>query len=184
MQSIYRFRAAEVELFQRAWSHGLPRVPLETVRLTTNFRAQQGLVAFYNEAFAQIFPLAADTAGGAVPYAPATADPDKPQLAGAAATWHAPADRDEEAARVVEIVRTAGRGCAILVRNRNALGAIVPALKAACIRFRAIEIESLGEKQVVQDLYALTRALTHLADRVAWLALLRAPWCEIGRAHV
>ncbi|MEO8164005.1 MAG: 3'-5' exonuclease, partial [Betaproteobacteria bacterium] len=68
---------------------------------------------------------------------------------------------------------------AILVRNRSHLDAIVPALKDAGIRFRAVEIEQLGEKQVVQDLYALTRALTHTADRIAWLAILRAPWCGL-----
>ena len=61
------------------------------------------------------------------------------------------------------------------MRNRSALADIVPALKAAGIRFRAIEIDKLGEKQVVQDLFALTRALTHLADRVAWLAILGRP---------
>src|SRR5207302_2719460 len=55
----------------------------------------------------------------------------------------------------------------------------VPALKAAGIRYRAIEIERLGEKQVVQDLYALARALTHLGDRVAWLSILRAPWLAL-----
>jgi ATP-dependent exoDNAse (exonuclease V) beta subunit len=41
-----------------------------------------------------------------------------------------------------------------------------------------VEIEQLGEKQVVQDLYANARA-NHLADRVAWLAILRAPWCGL-----
>jgi ATP-dependent exoDNAse (exonuclease V) beta subunit len=65
------------------------------------------------------------------------------------------------------------------VRNRLALAEIVPALKAAGIRYRAIEIEQLGEKQVVQDLYAITRALLHLGDRIAWLSLLRAPWLAL-----
>src|SRR3989441_9737005 len=55
-----------------------------------------------------------------------------------------------------------------------------PALKAAGIRYRAIEIERLGEKQVVRDLYALARSLTHLGDRVAWLSILRAPWCGLS----
>ena len=76
----------------------------------------------------------------------------------------------------MQLVREAEGRTAILVRNRTHLAEIVPALKAAGLRFRAVEIEQLGEKQIVQDLYALTRALLHPADRVAWLAILRAPW--------
>jgi ATP-dependent exoDNAse (exonuclease V) beta subunit len=178
MQSIYRFREAQVALFLQARSHGLGSVPLEPITLSTNFRSQKNLISFFNASFSQIFPAQPDPASGAVPYA--TATPHNKALLGEAATWHALPDREAEARRVVELVREAKDRPAILVRRRDALADIVPALKAAKIRFRAIEIEHLGEKQVVQDLYALTRALTHLADRIAWLSILRAPWVGLS----
>jgi ATP-dependent exoDNAse (exonuclease V) beta subunit len=174
MQSIYRFREAVVGLFLRARREGLPNVKLEPLALTANFRSQAGLVGFFNAMFREVLPAREDEASGAVPYSPAT--PVHPALPGEAAMWHGCPDSVLEAKKVVQLVKEAEGSCALLVRNRTALADIVPALKDAGLRFRAIEIEHLGEKQVVQDLYALTRALTHLGDRVAWLALLRAPW--------
>jgi len=73
---------------------------------------------------------------------------------------------------------------AILVRSRAPLARIAQRLKQAGHAFRAVEIEPLAERPVVQDLLALTRALTHLADRAAWLALLRAPWCGLTLADL
>jgi ATP-dependent exoDNAse (exonuclease V) beta subunit len=180
MQSIYRFREAEVQLFRKAQREGLPNVKLAPLALTTNFRSQEALVDWVNETFSHVLPREWDEHSGVVPYSPATPDPAKPPLPGEAAAWHAPADPVAEAQAIVQLVRAAGDDCAILVRNRTALAEIVPALKAAGVRFRAIEIERLGEKQVVQDLFALTRALTHPGDRVAWLAILRAPWTGVG----
>jgi ATP-dependent exoDNAse (exonuclease V) beta subunit len=178
MQSIYRFREAEVGLFLRARREGLPNVKLEPISLKTNFRSQEGIVEWVNSSFSRIFPLAENETSGAVPYSPSSSS--HPALAGEAVAWHACADSVSESRKVIELLQEAGKDCALLVRSRTALADIVPALKAAGIRFRAIEIDKLGEKQVVQDLFALTRALTHLADRVAWLAILRAPWVGLS----
>ena len=76
---------------------------------------------------------------------------------------------------------------AVLVRSRSLLGDIVAELKdetKGAIPFRAVDIEALGERQEVLDLFALTRALLHPADRVAWLAVLHAPWCGLGLADL
>ncbi len=66
---------------------------------------------------------------------------------------------------------------------------VIAALKSddgGAIPFRAVDIERLNERQEVLDLFALTRALLHPADRVAWLAVLRAPWCglELAELHL
>ena len=178
MQSIYRFRDAQVGLFLHARRAGLPSVKLEPLTLSTNFRSQAKIVEWVNEIFPRVLPAAEDEASGAVPYSPSVpshdADPEGEP------TLETFADREGEALRVAELVKVAKGKTAILVRNRSHLDSIVPALKDAGIRFRAVEIEQLGEKQVVQDLFALARALTHLADRVAWLAILRAPWCGLA----
>jgi len=77
---------------------------------------------------------------------------------------------------------------AVLVRNRAHLTDIVAELKRARttepVPFRAVRIESLDERPEVLDIFALTRALLHPADRIAWLAVLRAPWCGLELAEL
>ena len=70
------------------------------------------------------------------------------------------------------------------MRSRAHLIEIVNALKRHRIAFQAIEIDQLGERQVIEDLMALTFALLHAADRVSWLAILRAPWCGLTLADL
>ena len=47
-----------------------------------------------------------------------------------------------------------------------------------------MEIESLNRRTVIQDLLALARALSHPGDRIAWLAVLRAPYCGLTLADL
>jgi ATP-dependent helicase/nuclease subunit A len=189
MQSIYRFREAEVGLFLRAREEGIAGVDLQSVALSANFRSQSGIVDWVNAAFARVMPAVENISSGAVTYTASVAT--RAALAGGAVTVH-PLFGDaaaEEAQRVAQIVQAAreldpAAKVAILVRTRGHLREIVPALKAAGLRFRAIDIEPLGQRPVIQDLLALTRALAHPADRVAWLAVLRAPWCGLTLADL
>ncbi|MCY3769183.1 MAG: UvrD-helicase domain-containing protein [Gammaproteobacteria bacterium] len=189
MQSIYRFREAEVGLFLVAREHGIGHLPLEFLRLEVNFRSQQGIVDWINQHFRDILPAQDDISRGAVSYAPSTAV--HPELEGEAVVVHPsfvcpPAKRDDlaEAHQVVAIVRQAKAAhpqgtTAILVRSRSHLVRTVEQLQKAGLRFQAVEIDSLAHRPVVQDLLALTRALSHLGDRIAWLAVLRAPYCGL-----
>ena len=182
MQSIYRFREAEVGLFLQAKHQGIGDLTLQSLTLRTNFRSQQGIIDWVNVAFKQIMPQQEDNTTGAVAYTPSIAL--HPKLDDEAVTFHPFYAKDfvAEAQRVVEIIqqtrsKDASGTIAILVRNRSHLSEIVAQLKVAGLRFRAIEIELLRYKPVVQDLLVLTRALSNPADRLAWVALLRAPWC-------
>jgi ATP-dependent exoDNAse (exonuclease V) beta subunit len=190
-QSIYRFREAEVGLFLRAWEHGLGSVPLKALQLHANFRSRPALVEWSNRSFAGIFPAVADVASGAVPYVDAAAR--REAASGVAVKVHGFADagdgawREAEAARVMEIIEAARglkQSTAILARAKNHLAAIVRGLRNRGVHFRAVEVENLGGQPVVQDLLALTRALAHPADRTAWLAVLRAPWCGLSLAEL
>src|SRR5208283_4913889 len=69
-------------------------------------------------------------------------------------------------------------------RTRHALAPIAGALRAEKIPFRAIELEKLKERPEIIDALSLARALLNPHDRVAWLGVLRAPWCGLSLADL
>ncbi len=184
MQSIYAFREAEVGLFLKARKQGLENIDLHPLTLSVNFRSQQQIVEWVNACFPVIMPAVENITTGAVSYAKAAAF--HPEGVGASVAVHplVPADKEGEAKLVVQCIHQARRRdpdgtIAILVRSRPHLERIVPKLKEAGLKFRAVEIESLKDRVVIRDLVSLARALSHPADRIAWLAVLRAPWCGL-----
>jgi len=69
---------------------------------------------------------------------------------------------------------------AVLGRTRAALAPIAVALREAAIPFRAVDLEKLENRPEILDALALARALLNPEDRVAWLGVLRAPWCGLS----
>jgi len=182
MQSIYRFRQADVSLFLRAKQNGIGSIHLEPLALSVNFRSDAALVEWTNQTFSAILPPQEDIESGAVTHSASVAGTARND---AKIEVHAFLDENDEAASVIELVRSAADGkVAILVRARTHLPAIVGLLKRHNIAFQAIEIDQLGERPVIEDLMALTLALLHPADRVSWLAVLRAPWCGLTLADL
>jgi ATP-dependent helicase/nuclease subunit A len=177
MQSIYRFRQADVSLFLKARLEGIGSIRLEPLVLGVNFRSHPEIVEWVNRTFESILPANDDIESGAVAYSGGVAGST---AGGGQIGVHAFVDARDEADRVIELIRTHADGSvAVLVRSRAHLFEIVGALQRHRIAFQAIEIDQLGERQVVEDLMALTFALLHAADRVSWLAILRAPWCGL-----
>tara|TARA_Y100001936_G_scaffold243230_1_gene281758 strand:- start:5094 stop:8585 length:3492 start_codon:yes stop_codon:yes gene_type:complete len=190
MQSIYRFREAEVSLFSRARTEGIGNIELESIVLRTNFRSHSGIVDWVNSTFSQIMSERESLSGGGVPYTDSVSI--HKGLSGPAVQIHPffNGDHKAESKKVVEIIRDVRRDdpsatMAILGRTHKALyDEIIPQLRKVGLSFRADGIEEFSCQPVVQDLLVLTRALLHLADKLAWLAVLRAPWCGLKLADL
>ncbi|MFA9459215.1 UvrD-helicase domain-containing protein [Thiohalorhabdus sp. Cl-TMA] len=202
MQSIYRFRDAEVGLFLRARAAGIGDLHPEPLELSVNFRSDPAVVSAVNGAFPAILPRAEEVSTGAVPYTAARAFHEP--APGAEVAGHPvlfPQERrgddpDMEAAALEaearEVERLVGEALAedttqrvaVLVRARPHLERILDRLQAAGIPYQAVEIEPLSQRPVIQGLQALARALGHPADRIAWMAVLRGPCCGLSLADL
>jgi len=189
MQSIYRFRHADMSLFLRTQVQGLANTPLESVLLENNFRSAPAIVSWVNSTFARVFPAIDDMGSGEARFHPCRATRVSP--AREAVVWHPlrSDSADAEIRRVAEILREELRtdpeqSVAVLVRSRSHLIGLREQLRAAGLDVHAVELEAPCQRQIVQDLLGLTRALTHFGDRVAWLAVLRAPWCGLRWADL
>jgi ATP-dependent exoDNAse (exonuclease V) beta subunit len=197
MQSIYRFRKADVGLFLRVAATGIGALRLTPLRLSRNNRSCSPIVDWINACFPAVFPAADDPLRGEIRYRPFVATREALPQAGVmihpvlAAKGEAAAAARDEALKIIALIAAEWgedptRRIAVLVRARDHLAPLVAALRrhAADWRFSAVEIEPLAGRQAVQDLIALTRALHHRADRVHWLAILRAPWCGLRLADL
>ncbi|MBT8086773.1 MAG: UvrD-helicase domain-containing protein [Gammaproteobacteria bacterium] len=189
MQSIYRFRNAEVGQFLLAREHGIGDVQLTPLLLRRNFRSGQFLVDWFNTVFPEILADSDNPASGAVAYAEAVSVPEQ---AGEGFCHVYPvfgSNAEDEArtgCRVIAETLSAHPDdeMAVLVRGRSQLPGLLADLREAGIPYRAVEIDRLTDLPEVIEVLALTRAAAHAGDRLAWLSLLRSPWIGLTWADL
>jgi ATP-dependent exoDNAse (exonuclease V) beta subunit len=184
MQSIYRFRNAEVGQFLLAKQHGIGNVRLETLLLRRNFRSGQFLVDWFNTVFPEVLAPSDEPFSGAVAYSEAVSVPDLAAIGDCCVHPVFDSRPEEEAGIGGQLIRrlltdNPEDEVAVLVRSRTQLPSLLSALRKAGIEYRAIEIDRLTDLPEIIEVLALTRAAVHQGDRLAWLGLLRAPWIAL-----
>jgi ATP-dependent helicase/nuclease subunit A len=176
MQSIYRFRQANVNIFLNVKENGFNNLKVQFIALSTNFRATKTLVDWTNMICSQIFPKYDDYQLGAVSFAPSTAiksHDDHSTVKGFFA--------QDQAAHIVKLIHEhKGGSIAILVRARTHLPQIIKALNQQHIGYTGVDIGLLIDKPIVQNLLIITKALADFSDQISWLALLRLPWIGLS----
>lgn len=186
MQSCYGFRDANVGIFLDIRSHGLPSVKPQALDLSVNFRSRAGIVAWVNSVFAGAFPALDDIGRGAVRYSTSGSSDTRPATTCVTCVgFTEQEDHQSEARYIADQIaqlraQAPAQSIAVLVRGRAHLQEIVPALVRAAIPYRAVDIDPLLSRMAIVDLLSLTRALLDPSDRIAWLSVLRAPWCGLS----
>ena len=192
MQSIYRFRKAEVSLFIEAWEGQiLHHIRMKPLQLSVNFRSTRPVVEWVNEVFPVVMPRHSDPVLGAVSYSPASTKPGVSNDGKVVIQILPERDDEEEARQISGLIGRcdADKSIAILVRSRNHASTILAELDGlkqdqSRYRYQAIAFTPLAETTLIQDLVSLTLALLQPADRLAWLATLRAPCIGLDLADL
>ena len=200
MQSIYRFRRADISLFLDVRD----RPGLDVLQLTANHRSVPGVIGWVNQVFAELI-------GGGEPgmqpaYRPLAAhraDPGGPGdlppvvVLGGATETDEPVDEvrrreSEDIARTIGRIRAEGwpvgdegrpatlADITVLVPARTGLPILQRALEDADLPFRLESSSLVYAAPEVQDLLSVLRAVDDPTDEVAVVAALRSPLFGCG----
>lgn len=187
MQSIYRFRQAEVGLFFRAKEQGIGPVSLHSLELSCNFRSTKTMVNWVNQQFSKIFPKHIDIESGAVSFHPSInilSDDEH-------STIHAVQfkSKEHEAQSLIQAIQYELKShpknsIAILVRSRTHLVEIIRLLRHHQIPYQGTDITLLSNLGHLRDVWSLTQALLSPGNRLSWLSLLRSPFCGLSLSDI
>tara|TARA_Y100000748_G_scaffold219484_1_gene184461 strand:+ start:17585 stop:20716 length:3132 start_codon:yes stop_codon:yes gene_type:complete len=194
MQSIYRFRKADVGIFlnlQTKEKFG-EDIKLKVRRLEVNFRSDKKIIDWLNGTYKKVFGEINDIDKGLIEYHPSFEAPKTEDTEGNGVHFHILenktkdifTEQNEEAEYILQTIKAIRATqknieIAVLTRNRSHLTDLLTKMRQKDIPILAIEIDSIEYNQAFQDILCLTKALYNLNDRVSWIGTLRAPWCGL-----
>ena len=182
MQSIYRFRKAEVEIFSRVQKYGIGDLKLESLFLKVNFRSNKSIINWLNSSYSKVFPLLNIADEGSIPYSRSESNDNNTDHGIFLKTLISPAETtselyEAEAIYVLDLIKDIKRNnddadIAVLTRSRKHLNELITLInkKESSLPIDAIEISKIQSNQTFQDIYSLTKALYSLNDRVNWIS--------------
>jgi len=189
MQSIYRFRDANVSLFMQIVKLGVGQLRPQFRQLQVNFRSNQKIIDWVNQQFIQIMPEQDDLTLSAVSYAQSKAFHQASSFSWVKCCVTTDAQSHHlQAQQILKLVKKhlqeneelvndePLKTLAILARSRGHLTEIIEALNQHSIAYQALEIEPLINKMIVNDITCLALALTDVYDQLSWVACFRSPW--------
>jgi ATP-dependent exoDNAse (exonuclease V) beta subunit len=200
-QSIYRFRRADVRLFSRAVAEAASGPGRAVLRLAQNFRSRPAILRFVNRVFGELLEAREDL--GQPAYEPITPPPgltDEPSVL--SLRFHDAYDSSEllaaETRAVTKFALAAADGewtvrdarggirpsragdVLVLARRLTQIHTLESALEAAGLRHVTEGGKSFFDRQEVNELIAVLRAIDDPADRVALVAALRGSFFGVS----
>ena len=191
-QSIYRFRGAEVRVFDEVRRKLTASAPQREKRITCNFRSRQPLIDLVNALFSQLMGK-----GEGVKYIDLTGNregqgPCAELVSCSPANDQSPIEAEAQAlaARIRKMVtekeelvadkedrpRPVRYGdIAVLLRARTHLREYEHCLRLAGIPYTVVGGIGFFQQQEIVDMYNLLRAVNNLRDELALAAVLRSP---------
>lgn len=181
MQSIYRFRQADVGLFLITQKYGIANVKLKNLYLSTNFRSSRIIIDNLNKLFVNIFPKQHDEILGGISYSAANVVNKELYKKTSKIQFISTNNAKQEADSILRLIKAiqaehqVNHSIAILVRARSNANLIINNFRHYGIKFQSADLELLSDQIIINDLIVLTKAILHINDIISWLALLRSP---------
>lgn len=179
-QSIYGFRAANVNIFIKA-QDGIGNVELNNLQLETNFRSVSGIVEWVNSVFESSFPKYDDLLNAACKYTKSEAvkmgtnEHSAVEVHGFTDDY----DASEEARFIAEQVQSIQSNepeatIAIIGRTRSVLQPILCEFENQNMHAKAMNVNKINKEPLCIIAIALARILIDDLDKLAWLTVLNS----------